>query len=52
MKINFNEEDKKKYLKLIDTKEINIAVASMLMEYNTYIEIVYENKIKKSKNEI
>ena len=51
MKINFNNEDKKKYLKLIDTKEINIAVASMFMEYNTYIQIIDEKKIKKSKNE-
>lgn len=52
MKINFNEEDKKKYLKLIDTKEVNMEVASMFMEYNTYIEVVDENQIKNSKNEI
>lgn len=52
MKINFNKEDRKKYLKLQDTKEINIAVASMFMEYNTYIELVDKNKIKKTKNEI
>lgn len=52
MKINFSKEDEKKYLKLIDTKEINIAVASMFLEYNTHIQIVDEKKIKKSKNEI
>jgi len=51
MKINFNKEDIKKYLKLINTKEINMSIASMFMEYNTYIEIVDEKKIKKSKNE-
>ena len=52
MKINFNKEDMKKYKKLIETKEINMAVAEMFMEYNTYIKVVDENKIKKSKNEI
>jgi hypothetical protein len=52
MKINFNSEDKKKYLKLIDTKEVNIAVASMFMEYNTYFKVVNEKEIKNSKNEI
>ena len=51
MKIKFNKEDMKKYLKLIDTKEINMAVADMFMEYNTYIEVVDEKKIKKSNNE-
>ena len=52
MKINFNKEDMKKYLKLIDTKEVNIAVADMFMEYNTYIELVDEKEIKESNNEL
>lgn len=52
MKINLNNNDKKKYLKLIDTKETNIAVADMFMEYNTYIDLVDEKAIKKSTNEI
>lgn len=51
MKINLNKEDMKKYLKLIETKEINMAIADMFNEYNTYIEVVNENKIKKSNNE-
>lgn len=51
MKINFNKEDKKKYLKLIDTKEINMSVAAMFMEYNTYIGTIDEKQIKKSNNE-
>lgn len=51
MKINFNKEDKKKYLKLLDTKEINMAVADMFMEYNTYIEVIDEKKIKNNQNE-
>lgn len=51
MKINFNKEDMKKYLKLIDTKETNMAVAEMFMEYNTYIEVIDKIKIKRSKNE-
>ena len=51
MKINFNQEDKKQYSKLIDMKAINMAVADMFMEYNTYINVVDEKKIKKSKNE-
>ena len=42
MKIKFNKEDKIKYLKLLDTKEINMAVASMFMDYNTYIDVVDE----------
>ena len=50
MKINFNKEDKKEFLKLIDTKEINMAVASMFMDYNTYYDIVDEKEIKKSKD--
>ena len=45
MKINLNKEDRKKYLNLINTKEINMAVADMFMEYNTYIEVIDENKI-------
>ena len=52
MKINLNNNDKKKYLKLIDTKETNIAVADMFMEYNTYIDLVDEKAIKKSTNQI
>lgn len=52
LKINFNKEDKQKYLKLIDTKEVNISVASMFMEYNTYINVINGKKIKKSKNEL
>lgn len=52
MKINFNKEDKKKYLKLLDTKEINMAVASMFMDYNTYIDVVDEKEMKKSKDEV
>ena len=51
MRIKFNKEDTKKYLKLIDTKEVNIAVADMFMEYNTYIELVDEKVIKESDNE-
>ena len=49
MKINFNKEDMKQYLKLIDTKEVNMAVASMFMEYNTYIQVVDEQNQKKQK---
>ncbi len=52
MKINFNKEDMKKFLKLINTKEINMAIADMFMEYNTCIELIDEKKIKKSNNEI
>ena len=52
MKINFNKEDKEKYLKLLEIKEINMAVAAMFMEYNTCVEVVDKNIIKKSKNEI
>lgn len=51
MKINFSKEDTKKYLKLIDTKEINMSIADMFIEYNTYVQLIDENKIKKSKNE-
>jgi len=48
MIINFKKEDYKKLEKLIDTKEINMAVASMFMEYNTYIEVVNPKKMKES----
>lgn len=51
MKINLNKEDKEKYLKLIETKEINMAIAEMFMEFNTYINIIDDKKIKKAKNE-
>ena len=52
MKINFNKEDLKKFNKLVDTKEINMAVASMFMDYNTYIDVVDEKEMKRSKNEV
>ena len=52
MKINFNKEDQRQYLKLIDIKEINIAVADMFMEYNTYIVVIDKKRIKNHKNEI
>lgn len=52
MIINFNKEDKNKYLKLIDTKEVNMAVASMFMDYNTYYDVVDEKNIKRSKDEL
>ena len=52
MIINFKKEDYKKLEKLIDTKEINMAVASMFMEYNTYIEVVNPKKMKESNDPI
>ena len=52
MKINFNKEDLKKFNKLVETKEINMAVASMFMDYNTYIDVVDEKEMKRSKNEV
>lgn len=51
MRIKFNKEDKIKYLKLLDTKEINMAVASMFMDYNTYIDVVDEKEMKRSKDQ-
>lgn len=50
MKINLNKEDKAKFLKLLDIKEVNMAVASMFMEYNTYYGTVDANEMKKSKD--
>ena len=51
MIINFNKEDLKKYENLLDTKDINMSVASMFMDYNTYIGVVDEKLMKRSKNE-
>lgn len=51
MKINFTKKDSEKLLKLLDTKEINIALASMFIEYNTHINLVNEKEIKQSNNE-
>ena len=51
MIINFNKVDKEKFAKLVDTKNVNIAVASMFMDYNTYIGVVDEKQMKRSKNE-
>ena len=50
MIINFKKEDYKKLEKLIDTKEVNMAVASMFMDYNTYIEVVNPKKMEQSKD--
>ena len=52
MIINFNKVDKEKFAKLVDTKNVNIAVASMFMDYNTYIDVVDEKEMKRSKNEV
>ena len=52
MKINFTIEDMKKYHKLIDTMDINIAVANMFITYNSYFDIVNTEEIKNSKNEL
>ena len=51
MRINFNREDMEKFQKLIDTRDINIAVANMFMEYNTYYNTVNIDTIKNNKNE-
>jgi len=50
MKIKFNKEDYLKFNKLLDVKDINIAVASMFMEYNTYFDVVDEKEMSKSKD--
>lgn len=52
MIIKLNKEDKKELLKLLDTKEINMAVASMFMDFNTYIDVVDEKAMKRSKDEV
>jgi hypothetical protein len=50
MIINFKKEDYQKLQKLIDTKEVNMAVAQMFMDYNTYYDVINENKMRNSKN--
>ena len=50
MIINFKKEDYQKLQKLIDTKEVNMAIAQMFMDYNTYYDVVNENKMRNSKN--
>lgn len=50
MIIKFSKEDLRKFEKLSHTKEVNITVANMFMEYNSCIEVVNEEEMKRSTN--
>ena len=50
MIINFNKEDKKKFLKLLEMRDINMSVADMFVEFCSYIDVVNISEMKKSSN--